>query len=450
MEMRNNTMAAAAQRNGILIALMLVFSLGTAACSDDAGAVDGWDLGPDKLGEVDTGFDASPDTTEDIIPSGTGCIEVTPVEEVDFGMSSTDAVSNKTVVITNCSPNRPLNLGEIAITDDGGGVFSLSEQDSEGGLLDGNFVLEAGAQAHFVVTFAATRAVAYNGTVRIRSNDVERPSIDLALLGTGTERACPTAVALASIAGNSSHRPGTEIVANPLDTIEFDGTRSYGADDETGGITRYEWTILSSPTSSSERIMPADGSTPTLYLDASGEYRIELKVFDGENTISCGDPAIVTIRATSGEDIHVQLTWTTTEHSEDSEGRDVDLHYLHPNSTEWADGSYGWDCYYANKTPDWRVPGGSPMLDIDDLVGPGPENISHSNLEQVTYRVGVHYYSDHENGASYVTVEIRSGGVLIYSERDRRMTHEQFWEVATIDGKDLSVQPVGTTTQGLP
>src|SRR5690554_1096870 len=373
--------------------------------------------------------------------SGSPCIEVTPHEGVDYGLSSIGNVSQKTVTVTNCSPSSKLALQSVEITDDGGGVFQIKEGSLPTGLPEEPFILDEGGRANFVVTFSPEGEAAYAGLVQIKSDDLSQQTLELPLSGRGTNNACPTAIASAKVVPGG--RSGTTIQSIPLETVEFDASASLDPD---GTIQRYEWTILSAPAASSSRITPAGAVNPTMFMDINGEYKVELKVYDDENTVSCGEPAIINITVRSETDIHVQLTWESENGIPDN---DVDLHYLHPNANDrWGSGANGWDCYFGRKTPDWQVPNGSPTLDIDDLTSGGPENVSHSNLEAVTYKVGVHYWSDHGNGPVYATVEIRNSGILTFAARDKYLTDEQFWIVAYINGLNRLVVGADIVTNG--
>ena len=66
------------------------------------------------------------------------------------------------------------------------------------------------------------------------------------------------------------------------------------------------------------------------------------------------------------------LEWNTNFH-------DVDLHLVRGGGTPFSND----DCYYANLSPDWGVPGDTsdnPFLDVDDLDGYGPETINLLSL----------------------------------------------------------------------
>ncbi|MBU4199116.1 MAG: YfaP family protein [Verrucomicrobia bacterium] len=98
---------------------------------------------------------------------------------------------------------------------------------------------------------------------------------------------------------------------------------------------------------------------------------------------------------------HVRLTWTTL-------GADVDLHLSPPSGT---------DCYYANRNPDWGVQGDvsdDPSLDRDCITSCTEENITLDKVvDPGTYQVWVHYYSDHDMGATTATIEVFKYGQSI-------------------------------------
>src|SRR5690606_20044238 len=139
-----------------------------------------------------------------------------------------------------------------------------------------------------------TTESAYSGALKIRSDDPSQTVINLPLNGRGTNNACPTAVATAKVIPGG--RSDTNLHVLPLETVEFDAS---GSSDPDGSIQRYEWTILSSPAASSSRIVPPGAERPTMFMDINGEYEVELKVYDDQNTVSCGEPAIIKITVRS-------------------------------------------------------------------------------------------------------------------------------------------------------
>ena len=310
----------------------------------------------------------------------------------------------------------------------------------------------------FNVTFTPTDAEVYEGTLIVESNDALRPVIEIPIIGRGSLNACPVAAVRES-----------ELQVLPLEIITLDGTASVDADGPGGVPVAYEWTVVQRPAGStaqpverfSNPLRPADGgpadnpSTPNaqFFVDLAGEYVISLVVRDdlGFEAPSgqCPQPeATLYINSLPDEDIHVELVWHTPNDLDetDADGTDVDLHFMHPNGIGWDISPY--DCYYANKTPDWGPAGsvGNPSLDIDDTSGAGPENVNLDDPDFTdrvggsgAYRVGVHYYSSGDDffgtgdyGASDSTVRVYLFGVL-EGEWTRRLNRTgNFWEVAGI------------------
>ena len=99
---------------------------------------------------------------------------------------------------------------------------------------------------------------------------------------------------------------------------------------------------------------------------------------------------------------HVRIAW-------DKDDTDIDLHF------SWSNGS---TCYYSNKTPLWGSSAAtSPKLDVDDTNGFGPENITIDALPgSGTYRIYVHYFSDHGNGGTTVSASILENGVPLMND----------------------------------
>jgi uncharacterized protein YfaP (DUF2135 family) len=156
-----------------------------------------------------------------------------------------------------------------------------------------------------------------------------------------------------------------------------------------------------------------------------------------------------------GDGIRVEVTWNTAS-------SDVDTHLLR------RAGGTGWfntpnDCYYANPTPMWDLPGlpDDPRLDIDDVNGFGPENI---NLDVPAvgsvFRVGIHYYNAWGAGPTAVTVRIYCGDIATtpVATYMRTLTNgsgvpdsNDFWRVADVTwtGPDMcSVAAINTLTTG--
>ena len=84
------------------------------------------------------------------------------------------------------------------------------------------------------MAFTPPAEMAYNA--RVRSNDAEFPSIDVPLLGRGTQNECPTAVV-----GED------EFIVRPLEVINLDGSPSVDMDGPDGRPVRYEWVVVQRP-----------------------------------------------------------------------------------------------------------------------------------------------------------------------------------------------------------
>lgn len=121
--------------------------------------------------------------------------------------------------------------------------------------------------------------------------------------------------------------------------------------------------------------------------------------------------------------LHVRLTWPKVN-------TDVDIHLVKPG------GSYGGagDVYYANTNPDWGelgLPCDDPRLDVDCIYGCTIENIRLATLENGSYSIIVHYYSDHDLGPTSPTVTVWLRGVST-TYGPRTLSDDQVWNVATV------------------
>jgi hypothetical protein len=120
-------------------------------------------------------------------------------------------------------------------------------------------------------------------------------------------------------------------------------------------------------------------------------------------------------------------------------GSDVDLHLVRPGGAYFTDS----DCYYSNKHPDWGQPGidcDDPQLDVDCITQCTVEHINLNKLENGTYSVKVHYYSDHGQGPTTATVSVwLQGTVRTFSNV---LSDDQVWDVCTIDwpSKTITMQ----------
>jgi hypothetical protein len=133
--------------------------------------------------------------------------------------------------------------------------------------------------------------------------------------------------------------------------------------------------------------------------------------------------------AVARADFRATLFW-------DTNGTDVDL---------WVTDPAGEKCYFANQTTASGL-----ELDVDDVTGYGPENITgESSLPPGNYVVQVHYWSDHGTGLATLATAVitlhegtENEAVEVY---EQTIVDGQVWDVAVVtwDGsKCTAVRPL--------
>ena len=417
-----------------------------------------------------------------IANGATPCVRVVP-GELAYGAAMVGGQASKFVVVESCGGEN-LVINGVDIDENSDSAFRLDTDalpeplqadPQEPESIPAQVRDQAPASRDITVLFSPEEEKTYEGWLHIRTNDPVTPIVTVPLNGRGMLNLCPEPVV-----GNSEFR------VLPLDIVNLDGSASVDPDGPNNRPVKYEWAVIDRPPDSTalpveryfERSRPADGGDPDdpstpgalFFVDLVGTYTIELRVTDNMNLSApselCPEPtAIITIDAKPEEDIHVQMVWTTPgdEDETNTEGSDVDLHFMHPRNLGWM--MPPTDCYYANPSPDWGrlgSPDDNPSLDIDDTNGAGPENVNLNNPENTgdlgaPYIVGVHYYRSDEFfggrdwGSSYVTVRIYLGGELSWENgqaKELRRT-DDFWEVAGIiwSGNDRRVQLIDRVTR---
>ncbi len=401
----------------------------------------------------------SPDYTVALVGNSDDvCLEVvTGADEINFGEGGIGFANNKTVTIKNCSQSKNLsisNLGLCTKIDDGScdpssAIFTLKDPLPAGIDVAEGFVVGPQDTVSFVAIYTPIDLSVSEGSLSLNSDDPSKGTVVIPLKGKGTNNACPQAKSDAKI--RDTNRYQTTIATIPLKYIEFRGSGSTDAD---GTVARYEWTVVSQPIDSTSRLSSTSVENPELFLDLAGEYVVELKVYDDKGTASCGDQSLIRIVATPDEDISIQLAWETPADPDDTDanGTDIDLHYLHPNGS-WNRSPF--DIFFNNKSADWGITADAsddPSLDIDDVNGAGPENVNHDNPQNdITYSVGVYYYTDNDFGPSYATVRIFIGGVSQFEALDQFLPGTgAFWYVATISWPSRQISPVNQLRTGFP
>ncbi len=384
----------------------------------------------------------APDTSSPVITLGGAEAVDGPdgaTHRLDFGARAIGQTHVQTILVENDGAGT-LVLDEVTFSTDGAlSIMSTPE-------LVAGLEVEPGESVAVRVAYAPTDTSASSGELTITSNDEASGDLLVQITGQGSATTCPTAVGHGRVSGSS--RPySTAVEAEPLQTIELDGSRSVDA-------ARYEWTITQRPANSTARLTPDSTSVaPELFLDLVGNYTVELATFDADGVQSC-ERSVVNVVARASSGLTIQAVWDTPMDMDqtDISGTDVDLHYLNKLGS-WDRLPY--DIYWKNPGADWGVandPSDDPELDIEDSDGAGPENINHDRPSpNEDYSVGVYYYSDNGFGPSYVTLRIFVGGALAFESRDKFLEREKlFWHAVDIDGQDLSITTIDSVLQDFP
>ena len=257
---------------------------------------------------------------------------------------------------------------------------------------------------------------------------------------------CPTAV-IGCVEGD-------EVI--PQTVLHLYGDQSFAT---SGTIAAWEWSVDQPPGSQSVFVPSAAFPNPTFEVNVAGVYHFELVVYDELAVPSCV-PDILQVVVIPEATIHVELLWHTPEDPDETDegpeaGADLDLHFVHPYAggpdldgdgepDGWFDQPY--DCFWFNAHPEWGSFDPSiddnPGLDLDDTDGAGPENINLVIPQDVTYRVGVHYWNDHGYGTSYATVRVYIYSQLAYEVIGVQLVDMDMWEVCTIEWPSGQVTPV--------
>ena len=280
---------------------------------------------------------------------------------------------------------------------------------------------------------ADNKPIPDEATLVVENNSFEA-LVEVPISGTGVEVGCPIAVA--------SVEEGEQVV--PQTTLHLKGDQSYSPAAGVG-IKNYEWSVEQPEGSASILIPNASFDNPVFEVNAAGEYAFTLNVRDDNNVEAC-ELAVVDVIVIPDEAIHVELLWKTESDLDPNDigegnGTDMDLHFAHPFATgpdidgdgepdPWFDEPF--DCFWFNKEPNWgtfaKEVDDNPGLDRDDIDGWGPENLNLNIPENVTYRVGVHFWDGHEfDGESLASVRIFVYGEMVEEVLDVPMVEYDMW-----------------------
>jgi hypothetical protein len=247
-----------------------------------------------------------------------------------------------------------------------------------------------------------TSVTTFTGALEIESYDPDEQKLVVPLTVRGAE--APTCVARVGRINNvpnplNNSAPSIE----PLDDVELSADQAVAA--RAGGtIVGWEWRIVDQPAESNARLRPTNAQTTRFAFDSSsgvvngidvaGTFIVGLIVTDdsGAESTEC----TIALNSVPGQGLHVQLTW-------DRPDNDIDLH-LARNGTNWCGAD---DCFFRGRNRAWGA-----TLDIDDLEGFGPENITMDSPADGRYTVGVGVYTN--DSATTATIKIFVGGGLEY------------------------------------
>jgi hypothetical protein len=372
--------------------------------------------------------------------------------DLEYGLDQTSFAVN------GSTGNWPTNQVPRVIPVNMSGEFEVMYEPTE--------VSQTDAQGQLIpdVTKVYIETNTYEGTIEV---DVE---------GYGTLDPCPTAaITIQSVCpptatdlddcteGGTEVPPQSEMTLSATDSIP-----------STGAIVEYHWQVTQPPGGAG--IFNPGPSYPDVKFQANvaGKYTFQLEVKDAESW-SCF-PAQREILVVPNEAVHIELTGDTpgdpdqTDTGFDS-GADLDLHFVHMNNALLNPHGYDeypppdgdgvnegffddlWDTFWFYPDHDWGIFSNwedNPSLDLDDTDGAGPENLNLNVPEPgVTYKIGVHYWDDHEFGSSTPSVHIYFFGELEVSQTGCPMVRHDMWTVGTFDWPSQALD-LWTCTGAIP
>lgn len=328
-------------------------------------------------------------------------IHVDPLS-LDFGEVGPGGVSTKVVNILNRG-NAVLQMGMV--DQSGSGAFQLLSDPS-------NAIVGPGSTLPVVINYIPTSDQGDNGELKLFSDDPDEPEVKVLLLGNGGgDFEYPEAVI--DCPGRSA----------PPQWVFLDGS---GSTDPLGGALSYMWSLPTRPLGSAGTLSQTVLDNTELYTDISGDYIVQLVVANEQGTVSA--PARCLVEAIPEDDLHVELTWDTTN-------TDVDLHLLQDGFTMFDKNG---DCHWCNKNPKWGAagPDDDPRLDLDDTFD-GPENINILHPADGTYHIKVHYYGG-TAGAVTATVKVYAYGTEVFTG-SKVMRWDEVWDVGQVNWPDGTV-----------
>lgn len=382
------------------------------------------------------------------------CIETVP-PQVNFGARKIGEMAAIPVEIKACGES-PLELYGFKFKDGSSLDFDFDTSTMEHAPTDDDpVIIPIGGSVVVKVTFvpdvpnpldANNNPILDLGTFVIENNSFEQ-NFELPVSGIGVEIRCPTAVIKV--------QEGQEVIPQTL--LHLRGDQSSAQDGNT--LQKWEWSVVQPVGSASTFVPSANFPNPTFEANVAGSYIFSLDVFDTQGLKSC-EPAVYEVVVVPDEAIHIELLWHTPDDPDETDtgpdaGADMDLHFVHPlaggpdlDGDSKPDGWFAlpYDCYWFNDHPDWGswdpAINDDPGLDRDDTDGAGPENVNLDLPEEVTYRVGVHYWDEHDKGFSLATLRVYIYSLLVFEAKDVMMVGSDMWEVCTVQWPSGKVQVV--------
>ncbi|MGB0590396.1 MAG: hypothetical protein ACPGU1_12035 [Myxococcota bacterium] len=211
-----------------------------------------------------------------------------------------------------------------------------------------------------------------------------------------------------------------------------------------GQALQFKWSVAQPDGSVSLFLPSSTAPNPTFEANVAGEYSFELLSF-GQDGELCTTPRRFLLSVLPTSTLHIELLWHTPGDPDESDegpeaGADLDLHVTRiwpgVGPTPWFDVPF--DCFWFNANPNWGsldpMVDDDPSLDRDDTDGAGPENLNLNTTEEgAAYGIMVHAWHDHGYGDSLATIRIYVLGELLYEKSGVTLTHNEGWEVGTLN-----------------
>jgi hypothetical protein len=360
------------------------------------------------------------------------CLELGRGDEARFGEVEPGETATSQVEVTNCAgEGLPAVEVEAELSDDADGAFEMRTDLQNAELAPGESVLilialEPGDQ---------TGEIEGQLDVSVVGAEVTET---FPLVGSGP-RACPTSEIEVRLEESGDTVTGEPVA--PRQTVEFEVTGGVPA-----SVSTYNWWVTDRPANSRTELQPGPGDAdPELRLDTAGVWRLKVDLVAEERFQHC-EPTAVEVEARPQEDIYLELTWRSVNGGQSGEGSgaDLDLHYRHPDGTQWGASPY--DIYRGNETADWGQQGDvsdDPRLVSERHLGPGPEVITHDDPEpREDYMVGVEFHDGEAGATVYATLRVYVQGVLAASFEERALEKPDFWTVGRIDWPSGDVEAI--------